>query len=403
MISDYFSLAVGNLKHRGLRSWLTIIGIFIGIAAVVSLISLGAGLKTAVTGQFSTLSVDKLTVQNAGTGFGPPGSTVVEKLNEHDLRLVENVKGVDVVVPRLVRVAKVEYNKELKFNFVADIPSNSKQIDIIYSSLNLETENGRLLKESDKGKVVIGKDIVDEFSKNIEVGKKIVIQRTDFEVIGILKPGSSFQINQVILMPTPDLKELLNIEDEIDIIIAQVENKDKIEEVAKSIEEELRKDRNLDIGEEDFSVQTPIEALGTVNTILNIINLIVIGIAAISLLVGGVGIMNTMYTSVLERTREIGIMKAVGAQNKDILLIFLIESGLLGLIGGIIGAGIGLGLAFGASFVANNALGTNILDVAISFPLIISAILFSLVVGIISGTFPAIQASKLSAVDAIRS
>ena len=96
-------------------------------------------------------------------------------------------------------------------------------------------------------------------------------------------------------------------------------------------------------------------------------------------------------------------MKAVGAQNKDILLIFLIESGLLGLIGGIIGAGIGLGLAFGASFVANNALGTNILDVAISFPLIISAILFSLVVGIISGTFPAIQASKLSAVDAIRS
>src|SRR3989344_7426406 len=98
MYPDYFFLAFKNIQKKGIRSWLTILGIFIGIAAVVSLISLGAGLKTAVVGQFGSLSVDKLTIQNAGTGFGPPGSTVVKKLNEHDLKIIERVSGVDIVV-----------------------------------------------------------------------------------------------------------------------------------------------------------------------------------------------------------------------------------------------------------------------------------------------------------------
>src|SRR3990167_3387339 len=109
MISDYFSFALKNLKYRGLRSWLTMLGIFIGIAAVVSLITLGSGLQTAITGQFSTLSVDTLTVSNRGTGFGPPGSTTVVKLNDHDLKLVKSVSGIKLVIPRLIRVVSVEF------------------------------------------------------------------------------------------------------------------------------------------------------------------------------------------------------------------------------------------------------------------------------------------------------
>ena len=148
-------------------------------------------------------------------------------------------------------------------------------------------------------------------------------------------------------------------------------------------------------------MESPIQTLNSVNTILGIINLIVVGIAAISLLVGGIGIANTMYTSVLERTKEIGVMKAIGAQNKDILSIFLIEAGLLGLVGGIVGAVIGLLGAIGLSTLANNALGGELFAVSISYPLLASAIGFSFFVGILSGIIPALQASKLNIVDAI--
>ena len=131
-------------------------------------------------------------------------------------------------------------------------------------------------------------------------------------------------------------------------------------------------------------------------------NAIVIGIAMISLLVGGIGIANTMYTSVLERTKEIGIMKAVGAKNSDILWIFLIESGLLGLVGGIVGAGIGLGGAIGISSIANQSIGGELFIVSPDYFLLICSVLFSFIVGIISGVLPAFQASKLNVVEALR-
>ena len=404
MILDYFKLAFGNLRHRGIRSWLTILGIFIGIAAVVALISMGAGLKAAVLGQFGTLSVDKLTIQNKGTGFGPPGSTVVEKLNDNDIRVIENVHGVDLVVPRLIRVVKVEYNKILSFVYVGDLPDSSQRADLVYSALDAQADSGRLLKAEDRGKILIGYDFAKTkvFEKYLSVGKTVQINGKDFQIVGILKKSSSFQINNVIIIPTKDLQELLNINDEWDMIVAQVQDKNKIQEVATDIENALRRDRNEKLGEETFSVETPLQAVGAVNTILNIINAIVVGIAMISLIVGGVGIANTMYTSVVERTKEIGVMKAIGAKNKDVLWIFLIESGLLGLVGGIVGALIGLGGAIGISNIANNALGSELFKVSVSYPLLIGAVSFSFILGILFGVLPALQASKLKPVDALR-
>ncbi|MFA4952634.1 MAG: ABC transporter permease [Candidatus Pacearchaeota archaeon] len=404
MILDYFKLALGNLRHRGIRSWLTILGIFIGIAAVVALISMGAGLKSAVIGQFGALSVDKLTIQNKGTGFGPPGSTVVEKLNNHDIQIIENVRRVDLVIPRLIRIAKVEYNKIPTYTYITDLPDTSKKMDLVYESFNVMVSDGRLLRPDDSGKILIGADFAKTktFEKDLAVGKNIQINGKDFQIIGILEKSSSLQLNNVILMPTKDLQELLGIKDEWDLIVAQVHDKNKIQEVAKDIENALRKDRNEKIGGETFSVQTPLQALGAVNTILNIINAIVVGIAMISLVVGGVGIANTMYTSVIERTKEIGIMKAIGAKNKDILWIFLIESGLLGLVGGIVGALIGLGGAIGISNIANSALGNDLFKVTVSYPLLFAAISFSFILGIIFGVFPALQASKLKPVEALR-
>ena len=380
------------------------VGIFIGIATVVGLISLGQGLQTAVTGQFATLSTDKLTIQNAGTGFGPPGSTVIEKLNEHDLKVIEGVKGVEYTIPRLIRIIKVEYNEVGQFKYIGDIPDDSALADIVYKAGDLEVKEGRLLKPGDSGKVVIGSNIAkkEEFGKAIEVGKKINIQGKDFEVVGILKKGSSFQVNDVVMMLTNDMKNLLDIGDEIDMIIAQVEEPKEIKDVGDRIEKAMRKDRNLDLGEEDFSVQTPLEAVSAVNSVLTSINLVVVGIAMISLIVGGIGIANTMYTSVLERRREIGTMKAIGAKNSDILWIFLIESGLMGLVGGLIGVAIGLGMALSVASSANSYFGLEIITVDISIPLIITAIIFSFSIGVLFGVIPSYQASKLKPVDALR-
>ncbi|MFH1358654.1 MAG: ABC transporter permease [archaeon] len=405
MIIDFFKLATNNLRRRKLRSWLTMLGIFIGIAAVVALVGLGQGLQDAVTAQFATLSTDKLTIQNAGTGFGPPGSTVVEKLNEHDVEVIESVRGVDVVVQRLIRVVKVEYNKVASFNYIGDIPEEEEQMDVVYGAGDLVAEEGRLLKQGDNGKIVIGQNIAKEttFGKEIEVGKNLKIQGENFEVIGILKKGSSFQTNDVIVMLNDDMKDLLDIDDEIDLIVAQVENPDEIEEVGQRIEKALRNDRNLDEGEEDFSVETPLEAIGAVRDILFSVNLVVIGIAMISLIVGGIGIANTMYTSVLERRKEIGTMKAIGAKNSDILSIFVIESGLMGFVGGVIGVLIGTLLSLGAAGAANSFFGNEIIRVNISILFIVSMVIFSFLIGVFSGLIPSYQASKLKPVDALRS
>ncbi len=404
MLKDYFSLAFGNLRHRGLRSWLTILGIFIGIAAVVSLISMGAGLKTAITGQFGVLSVDKLTIQNKQTGFAPPGSAVVEKLDGDDLRIIEGINGIDKVVTRLIRVGSLEYNGIKGFGYAADIPDAPEDADFVYESIGLKTAEGRLLKQGDNGMVLLGNDFMttNDFGREFRLGKTVKINGKEFEIIGFLEKSSSFQFNGLVLVLTSDLEELEGIKDEYDMIIAQVEDKDEIEGVAAEIERKLRDDRKEKLGEESFTVQTPLEAISSVNTILNIINLIVIGIAMISLFVGGVGIANTMYTSVLERTREIGVMKAIGARNSDILKIFLIESGMLGLVGGIVGVLLGMGIGKTIEYIAINQLNTNLLQVSFPLWLIGGCLAFSFIIGAVSGVFPARQASNTNVVDALR-
>ncbi len=404
MLRDFFKIALNNLKRRKLRSWLTMVGIFIGIAAVVGLISLGQGLQTAITGQFESMGSDYLTVTNAETGFGPPGSTAIDKLTDHDLKIVENVRGVKKAAPILLRTLKIEYNKIVSFSMARGVSNNAESLQEEYDALGLKTADGRLLKIGDNKKVLLGNDFSKDtkFDKPVEVGKKIKISGEEFEVIGILKSSGNFMINGAILIFYEDLKEIEGIDDEIDMIGLTIKNTEEASDVAERIEKALRKDRDLKEGEEDFAVQTPAQVISTVNTILDSINIVVVGIAMISLIVGGVGIANTMYTSVLERRKEIGTMKAIGARNSNILSIFLIESGLLGLVGGIVGASLGALFALGVGSVANNALGTSIIQVDVSFSLIISAISFSFLLGILFGAIPSYQASKLPPTQALR-
>ena len=163
----------------------------------------------------------------------------------------------------------------------------------------------------------------------------------------------------------------------------------------------MRRDHDVKEGEEDFQVTTSIQLMEGFNNILNVVQIVLIGIAAISLFVGGIGIMNTMYTSVLQRRKEIGIMKSIGATNTAILTIFLFESGILGIIGGTIGVIFGLLLSKGVELGASLA-GIDLLKAYISIPLIMSALVFSFLIGALSGFMPAKQASKLQPVDALR-
>lgn len=400
---QYIRLATSNLTHRGLRSFLTLLGIFIGIAAVVALISLGNGLQNAITGQFATLSADRLLIQNAGDAFGPPGAGSIAKLTEHDKKLVEGVSGVTRVLSRYVRIARMDFNKVAGFQFVSSLPIEKDDFNYFIASFKLEAQEGRMPEAGERGTIVIGSGFKEStYGKPLKVGTTVTLQGVPFKITGILKKTGSFQFNTAIFMGEDDLKKIFNIENQIDFLVAQVADLNQVDKVAEALKRTLRKDRHEKEGSETFSVESPLQALSAINTILIGINAVIAGIAAISLIVGGVGIANTMYTSVLERTKEIGTMKALGAHNKDILKVFITESALLGLVGGIGGALLGLGLAFGVSGIASRALGGINLAVTISYPLITLAILFALILGLLAGTIPAIQASKLNTVEALR-
>jgi len=341
MVSDYLFLAFRNVRKRGIRSWLTMLGVFIGIAAVVSLISLGDGLETAITGEFDALSIDSLTIQGADTGFAPPGTTSVSKMTQEELEIIDSISGVGITIPRYLRFTQIEFNDVLGFGAVGSIPEEDKLAQEVYEAASFQAAEGRLLEEGDSGKIVVGDNFVstDLYGKKVRVGSTLKVNDENFEVIGVLERSSTFFLNDAVLMLEEDVKELFEIpEDEIDFIVARVHDPDDLERVADEIERRIRRERDQKPGEEDFEVQTPSQSLGAVNTIIGVIQIVVGGIALIALLVGGIGIANTMFTSVLERTREIGVMKSIGARNRDILYVFIIESAILGLVGGIVGA-----------------------------------------------------------------
>ena len=402
---SYFNLAFNSLKHRKKRTFLTIIGIFIGIAAVVSLVSLSQGLGNAVKLQFQSLGSDKIIITASGLQYGPPGSYVVKPLTKDDLEVVKKVSGVKNVAGRLIRTGKISFKNEEIYSNVISLPKREER-KLIYETLNLETEFGRLIKDSDFGKniVLLGNNFAHEkvFKETVKNGDIISIQDKEFYVIGIAKKLGNPQMDDMVLIPDDVMRNLLNINDELDIIVAQVNNEKELENAADEIGKELRKKHGVKEGEEDFKIQTPQQLLETLSSILLIIQAILIGIASIALVVGGIGIMNTMYTAVLERNREIGIMKAIGAMNRDIFLIFLTESGLLGIVGGLIGVILGMSFSYAVSVIGNVFLGGKILAASFSPFLIIGVILFSFLIGSISGTLPAIQAAKLKPVEALR-
>ncbi len=403
MIKDYFSIVVGSLRHRKLRSWLTMLGIFVGIAAVVSLISLGQGLQGAINDEFEKMGTNKIMVQAGGLTFGPPGSNFAsEKLTDDDAKIIERVKGVDLVGKLISKSSKTEFHDDVRYTFVSGMPTDETR-RVIEEMQSFEVVQGRNLKSSDNYKVVIG-DLVAKgelYDEEVRLRDRITIQDKEFKVIGIMAPIGNPADDKSMIIPYETSKALFDL-DEISVLIIQTQEGVDVNEVAEAVKKDLRNYRDVDEGEEDFRVQTFEQVMESFNTIFGIVQAVVIGIAAISLLVGGIGITNTMYTSVLERTRDIGIMKAIGARNSDIMKLFLIESGMLGLVGGAIGIIIGFALSKMVEIGISQAYGFDYLKAHFPWYLILGALTFSFVVGSVSGVMPARQAAKMKPVDALR-
>lgn len=392
MLRDYFLMAINSIRHRKLRSWLTVIGIIIGVAAIISLLTVSRSLESTIESQFEQFGANRIIV--SPKGFQGPG-TSSEGLTTNDLKTVEQIPGFKYVVPGLFVSTEVKYKDEVGFTLISGIPAEN--FEEFFLDSGVELQEGRFVEESDKFEAVVGSRVVEDmFDSPLKLGSKIEIEDREFKIIGILKEIGNSQDDNQINIPLETAREIFNKQDDVDAIIAQVKSPEDIPLLQEEIEKELEDERD----DTNFQVVTATQILEQIGEILGIIQFVLIGIAAISLVVGGIGIMNSMYTSVLERTKDIGIMKAIGAKNLDIFEIFLIESGLIGLVGGLFGTTLGSFVAVIIGEFSKNA--GFLLNITIE-PLVLAfGLLFSFVAGIISGVLPAMQAARLKPADALR-
>lgn len=402
MIKDYIKLAIENILHRQLRAWLTVLGIVVGIAAVVALVSLGQGLQYTVDQQFSKIGADKVTIAPKGAGNGISAENNI--LTKEDYDVVRRSQGVDEAVEILSRTSRVEFNKKTKYTFTRGMPMDDTRK--VYEETGIyDVEFGRMLKSGDKNKVVIGPEFAKEtnFGKPILVNDKIKIDDKEFTVVGILESGNNPGVSQVVLMTLDDARDFYDAPDEVSMIMVKVSDARDLDNTIENIKKDLRRHRGVKEGQEDFTVQSTKQFIESFLVVFNVVTVLLVGLASISLLVGAIGIANTMYTAVLERNREIGVMKAIGARNSQILTIFLIESSLIGLIGGIIGMLLGVGIAKVAEQLIGGFLGPGFFQVFLPWWLLAGAAGFALIIGTLSGILPAKQASDMNPVEALRS
>ena len=399
-LKEALQLAWTNLTHKKIRSWLTLLGIFAGIAAVVALISLGQGLQGAIQDQFSEIGANTITIQGAGSSYGPPGSNAVGSLSDYDVDLINRVNGVDFVFGRYIKPTLIRQSNDEDFAVVASLPEG-ENFEIMLDALNIKIEEGHFIKEDDKRKITIGPS-VEINDRTVELGSKLTIKDEVFSVVGINKKKGNPMLDNAILMSKSSMEELFDTKDDYSILIVGVGENFDVNEVKEAITRKLRNDRDQDIGAEDFEVSSSQETLDSLDSILLTVQVLLAGIAAISLLVGAIGITNTMYTSILERRREIGIMKSIGATNNDIQLIFLLESGLLGLTGGLIGLLLGTLISKGIELGVYLAFGESLIKASIPWWLSLGVLLFALLLGTLSGTLPARKASRLKPVEALQ-
>ena len=429
-LSDILRLSLNSLTHRGLRSWLTILGIIIGVAAVIAMLSIGNGMTQTVETQMSGLGADIVTVspgftqaQGTSGGFdqmrknfermvgGGEGTSDDDPiLTDTDIYAISTAEGVEAVSGIISggRV-EVEYLSE-------SVSVSAEGVDpIAWSAITTsELESGRYLGYGDTDSILVGYSIAyDMFDQPLTVNTQIKIEGSSYKIIGILEQSGSgmFGGDDRTIFITHDAARNIfdNIDpDEYSSIEVKISNTDYIDDIIENIENALYFSRIVSEETQDFTVTSSTSILETVTSTMQTLSFFLIGIAAISLLVGAIGIANTMFMSVMERTRLIGIFKSIGAKNSEIMKLFLTESAIIGLMGGLLGIFLGLilvGTISGAGFslIGMGRMSTSTSVAIVTPELILFALVFSTVIGITSGLIPARKAASLQIVEAMRS
>jgi len=390
-------IALDNIRERKLRSFLTMLGIIIGISAVISLVSVGEGMNRFIAAQLGGFGANKLLIgaQQQRGGFG--GSlSVPQQLAEKDLEEIRKLRGIDIASPLLAKSIQVEFRNEKASLTVFGIePESAEKLFVDVQGFDLE--QGRFPRPGEKDFILLGpitaKDI---FSREIRLGNKIEINGREFKVIGIFKETGQQSNDQGAVIDINALRDLSDSKNQITFIIAKVNDINRINDVAKDVQKILD-DRH---GEKAFNVFTTQQLVENISAIFTGVSVILAGIAGIALIVAGIGIANTMFMSVVERTRIIGIMKAIGATRRNIYEIFLMEAAMIGFFGGLAGSIIGIGLSQIVG-VAARGFGLDVVTVVTS-ELFFGGIIFSVAIALFSGFLPARRAAKLSPVEALR-
>ena len=389
--------AITAVRTNKVRSFLTTLGIIIGVASVILLVSIGSGLQAFVTKEFESLGSNVLFVSPGRVSFGGgPPQNVEAKFDFDDVRRIGNLGSPIVKASGMIsRGATLKYRSESYYGQLAGVEETYLEFG------NVEIESGRFFTknavERSQNVAVIGHKVYEElFGVGREaVGKEIDIAGDQVPVIGVLKEkgggfgGGAADDNSYVLMPVTAASKLTGIDKPAAVMI-RTESAEGTALAAKKVKDYFYR---RDLTDDDFTILEPKELLESINSFLGVVTGALSGIAAISLVVGGIGIANIMLVSVTERTREIGLRKALGATNKDILWQFLIESVMLSAFGG----AIGISLGWGASLLLSRFIQTAVTPMSVAMAFGISA-----VVGAVSGFLPALRAARLDPIEALR-
>jgi putative ABC transport system permease protein len=403
-LKEYFNIAVRNIRTRSLRSFLTILGIVIGVFLIVSLLSLSEGLKSTINQQLQAMGGEMVMVMpGSDEDFITSMMFGGAKLQREDIEAIKKAKGVDRVLGFSYTGAIARYKEESKQIAIGGCDPWKESLDILSIFQGWSLSDGKWPSKGNE--LLIGSQVATEiFSKEVKIGGEMTIKGRKFKVAGILNSLGSKQDDSMIYMDMSVYQDITG-EKRGTAAYAMVKLESGVDEnvVAENIEDALRETRKRRSGtdEADFSVITS-EKMGQIaGNILGVIQIVIFGFASIAIIVGGIGITNSMFTSVRERTKEIGIMKAIGAKNSAILLIFLFEAGIVGLIGGIGGTLLGFILAKGIELYAQ-VHPLFYFTASIGVGLVVFGLVFSFIVGCLSGVLPARAAAKLKPVEALR-
>jgi len=400
MISiESIKYSLRNLNQSRARSFLTLLSIFVGIATIFIFISFGWGLYDYIQELSSSSSADKVMIQ--ARGAGAPGLDDTFKLTDDDLDAVRKTSGVYEVSGAYFKIAEVQQKDIKKYTFIVGYDPAEP---LLMEMFNIEVERGRELENREAGKVILGYNyqVPDAiFPKAYDINDNIEINGEKMKVIGFYESVGNPQDDSQMYITTDYLEELYANENlSYGMILARVDPKN-IDGVVERIEKSLRKERGLEKGKEDFSVQSFQDMIEAYSSALNIVIGFVVLIALISVVVSAVNTANTMITSVLERIKEIGVIKSIGARNSEIFKIFLFESAFLGFVAGVIGVLLGWVISYTGGIILDG-LGWGFLSPHFSIWLFVGLVSFATITGGISGVIPAMKASKISPVDALR-